>query len=137
MATSIKKIKFDGMITTSLGYPDSDYSFDDDSGVLNKQGRKMIMGIINWLRQDYKENNEKIGTIKAQYFFEPFKVDLGHKTEAGGMMYDGTNMGNTVYELVLKIYVPLTGMSFEATDVHTYRYNIRGNEFEHESTEIY
>ena len=136
MRTSIRKVKFDGVPTTSLGYPSSDYSLADNLGVLTKQGREMVMDIINWLRQDYKEINEKIGTIKAQYYFEPFRVDLGHKTERGGMMYDGTNMGNTVYELVLKIFVPLTGMNFDATDVHTYRFNVKHEEFEHESTEI-
>jgi hypothetical protein len=135
-STSIKKVKFDGIPSTMLGFSTT-YTTFDNKAVLNKQGKKMVNDIINWLRQDYKENNEKIGTIKAQYFFEPFKVDLGVKLPDGSTRYDGSNMGETVYELVLQIFVPLTGMSFAATDVHTYRFNMKHGEFEHESTEIY
>lgn len=137
--TSIKKVKFDGRPTRYLGGVNKEHSLDDNRGVLNKDGRKMVNDIISWLRMDYQENNEKIGTITAQYYFEEFEIDLGREViENGkkGMHFDGTNMGGKCYELVLKIFVPLTGMSFKATDVHTYRYNIKYNEFEHESTEI-
>ena len=138
--TSIKKVKFEGRPTRLLGGMNNEYAFEDNKGVLNKEGRKMVNGIIDWLRRDYQEHNDKIGTVTAQYYFEEFNIDLGKPIiEDGkkkGMHFDGTNMGGKCYELVLKIFVPLTGMSFAATDVHTYRYNIKYGEFQHESTEI-
>lgn len=132
--TSIKKVKFDGRATTSLGYPHAYHTFDSDKYILNKKGRETIMGMIDWLRQDYKENNERIGVIKAQYYFEPIMVDLGHKLPDGSMQFDGTNMGGTVYELVLEISAPFAGTNL--VDVHTYRLG-KNDDWEHISTEVW
>lgn len=132
--TSIKKVKYDGRAITSLGYPTAYQTFDSDKYIISKKGRETIMGMIDWLRQDYAENNESIGVIKAKYYFEPFMVDLGHKTETGGMMFDGTNMRETVYELVLEISVPFAGTNL--VDVHTYRLG-KHDDWEHISTEVW
>ena len=57
--TSIKKVKYDGRAIISLGYPTTYQTFDSDKYIISKKGRETIMGMIDWLRQDYDENNEK------------------------------------------------------------------------------
>ena len=136
---SIKKVKYDGYPSTALGSFPQSYGIEDDDIVLNAQGRKIITEMMKSWKEDYKEHGDEIGTIRAEYFLERHHLDYGVEFVDGknnGLRFDGTNKGKDFFELVLKIFVPLTGMSFKATDVHTYRYNVRNNEFELEESEI-
>lgn len=128
---SIKKVKFDGIVGTSLGYSQS-YGIENNDVVLSAQGRMMVAEMMQSWEDDYKEYGDEIGKITAQYYFEENKLDLGRKSD-GGIVYDGTNMGKNFYELVLKIFVPFNGI--DMTDVHIYRFNVRKGEFEFEETE--
>ena len=134
MATSIKKVKFEGRQTILCGY-DWEHNLTEKV-TLGSQGRKIVEDIVKWLRQDYEENGDKIGKIYAQYYNQPLPIGKVEKIPNGVRMAGGLT-GEVVYDLVLKIYVPLLGMSFKATDVHTYRWNNKYGEFEHESTNIF
>lgn len=130
---SIKKVKFEGLHPIKqLGY-NNHYAIDNKNIVLNKEGRKIVADMVDWLKQDYKENNEEIGTMRAEYYLEPHVVDLGVK-RGDGIIFDGSNIVGTNYEMILKIIVPLLYMT--GTEVHTYRLNVTNGEFEHEETEI-
>ena len=131
---SIKKVKFDYMPVKQLGYNGS-YAIDNKDIVLNKVGRSIVADMVKWLKKDYAEYGDKIGTIRAEYYLEPHTIDLGKKTDKG-ILFDGSNIAGTNYEMILKIYVPMLGMGFNATEVHTYRLNVKHNEFEHENTEL-
>lgn len=130
---SIKRVKFDGIPIRQLGYNGA-YAIENKTATLNKNGRKMVTDLANWLRQDYAENHEEIGKIRAEYYLEPHKLDLGNKQADGRISFDGSNIVGTNYEMVLKIIVPLLYM--RGVEVHTYRLNVKDGDFEHEDTEI-
>ena len=130
---SIKRVKFDGRPIRQLGY-NRRYAIENKTATLNKNGRKMVTDLANWLMQDYEENHEEIGKIRAEYYLEPHELDLGVKQADGSISFDGSNVVGTNYEMILKIIVPL--LYTAGTEVHTYRLNVKGGEFEHEDTEI-
>lgn len=101
--------------------------------------RAEAKGIMAHLREDYEENNDKIGRIRGEAEFETYSTPESYIREDGSKWYKlGTTDTNKpiYYECVLFIYVPLKGMSFEATDRYKYRWNSKYEYFEYEEKEI-
>lgn len=113
--------------------------FELTKPTFTRKMRAEAKSIMSWLRDDYKENHEKIGRMKAQGEFEEFFECESFIGKDGRKWYKAgvkdTSKPST-YECVLYIFVPLTGMSFKATDRHKYRWNEKWQRFEHEETEI-
>ena len=100
--------------------------------------RKEAKSIMEWLRDDYKENHDRIGRMKAQYEFEEYYTGKTHIDEQGHKWITSERdmTKPVIYECILYIFVPLKGLGFDATDRHKYRWNSKYNRFEFEETEV-
>ena len=99
--------------------------------------RKEVQSTVKWLKDDYSEANEKVGKPKATYEFEAYRAMKAERRADGCIHYTYDKNGKLTYECVLTIKFPLRYLPFEAVDVHTYRWNEKRQEWEHESTDIF
>ena len=97
----------------------SDYTLKEP--VFTKKMKEEAQEIMKYWPYSYKEDGQKIGKVKAAYEFNKWKS-----------MKDGS----ITYDCTLTVSVPLLGMPFEATDVHTYLWNERKQEYEFQETNI-
>lgn len=115
----------------------SEYRLNSEN--LTKKMQVEVHDLVEWLKKDYEDAGEKVGKPKISYEFEEYQERKFDKSvdPDGTIHYRPTGeFGDPFYELVLTIKFPLRYLPFEAKDVHTYRWNERRGEFEHESTDI-
>ena len=100
---------------------------------LTKDMKDKAAKLVKYLREDYKEYGRKVGRVSISYDFETYLT----REAKNGVVSSNSPIKETFYELLLRISFPLKNLGFTATDIHTYRWNVKRSEYEHESTEIW
>lgn len=109
-----------------------------EKAIFTEEMKSETKSIMEWLRDDYKKNGDKIGRMKAQSEFEEY-YETKRRIDENGREWITSERDTTkpvTYECIIYIFVPLKGMGFAATDRHKYRWNAKYNRFEHEETEV-
>lgn len=110
--------------------------YEISKAVVTNEMKEEVKDIMDWLREDYKRNNEKIGRMRCDFEFEEYYETKSFIDEHGRKVLTGeidTSKPMT-YECVIYIYAPFKKFGF--TDRHKYRWNSKWNRFEHEETEV-